>query len=89
MTITIRPFTIDLNDRPISPLLRCDKDGYLSSVVYWGIYLNDEQISYTSTKELAEQTKMWMERWLEIEIQQSQRFNGCIKEDCLIDTFAG
>jgi hypothetical protein len=33
-------------------------------VRYWGIYLDDETISYTSNKELAERTKEWMEKWL-------------------------
>ena len=79
MTITIKPFTVDLADKRMAPFFHRDKDGRLSSVVYWGIYLNGEQISYTSTKELAEKTKMWMKRWLEFEIQQSQRFNGCIR----------
>ena len=77
MTITIKPFTVHLDARPVSSLHCRDKDGQLSSVVYWGIYLNDRQISYTSTKELAEQTKTWMEKWLEIEIQlKSQGFKG-------------
>jgi hypothetical protein len=33
-------------------------------VRYWGIYLDDEAISYTSNKEHAEKTKEWMEKWL-------------------------
>ena len=31
---------------------------------YWGVYLNDEKITITSTKEQAEKTKEWMENWL-------------------------
>ncbi len=33
-------------------------------VKYWGIYLGDEAISYTSSRERAEVTKEWIERWL-------------------------
>lgn len=33
-------------------------------VVYWGIYLDDETISYTSNREHAERTREWMEKWL-------------------------
>jgi len=33
-------------------------------VTYWGIYLDGKQVSFTSSKELAEKTKVWMEKWL-------------------------
>ncbi len=33
-------------------------------VTYWGIYLGDEPISYTSSRERAEITKDWIEKWL-------------------------
>lgn len=33
-------------------------------VIYWGIYLDDEAISYTSNREHAEKTREWMEKWL-------------------------
>ncbi len=32
--------------------------------VYWGVYLDGKQVSYTSNRELAEKTKIWMEKWL-------------------------
>ncbi len=35
-----------------------------SEITYWGIYLDKKQVSYTSSKELAEKTKAWMEKWL-------------------------
>ncbi|MGQ0793336.1 MAG: hypothetical protein ACT4NX_04520 [Deltaproteobacteria bacterium] len=34
-------------------------------ITYWGIYMDDKYVSYTSTRELAESTKAWMEKWLE------------------------
>jgi hypothetical protein len=33
-------------------------------ITYWGIYLDDKYISYTSSRELAEKTKVWIEKWL-------------------------
>jgi len=33
-------------------------------IQYWGIYLGNETISYTSSKDHAEKTKEWMEKWL-------------------------
>jgi hypothetical protein len=63
---------VDLTGKRRGPLSGPNKDSQLGSVVYWGIYLNDSQISYTSTRELAEQTKIWMEKWLEIEIKEGR-----------------
>jgi hypothetical protein len=31
-------------------------------ITYWGIYLDDRYISYTSSREQAERTKVWMEK---------------------------
>ena len=54
MTITIEPYTINSNiENSNIPL------------TYWGIYLDDIEISTTSTKEKAEKTKEWMENWLD------------------------
>ena len=33
-------------------------------ITYWGICLDGKIVSYTSSKELAEQSKIWMEKWL-------------------------
>jgi hypothetical protein len=33
-------------------------------ITYWGIYLDDKHVSYTSSRELAEKTKVWIEKWL-------------------------
>ena len=68
MTITITPFTVDPNpDFKASPfgyeIKEQIKRNHLP-ITYWGIYIDDKYISYTSSKELAEKTKLWMERWL-------------------------
>ncbi len=65
MRISIKPITINLDGKIIASLNRREKDDCVDPVIYWGIYLNNEQISYTSTRELAEKTKLWMEKWLE------------------------
>ena len=53
MTLRIEPYTIDTKNEISS-----------NSITYWGIYLDDREISTTSTKEQAENTKKWMEDWL-------------------------
>jgi len=53
MTITIEPYTISSNFENSNV-----------PITYWGIYLDDKEISTTSTKEQAEKTKQWMENWL-------------------------
>jgi len=69
MTISIAPFTVNpvfggarlgLERRREQP----DDVGSFTQITYWGICLDDKQISYTSSRELAEKTKLWMERWL-------------------------
>ena len=68
MTITISPLIIKLNrtHEPL-PILQ-DNEEHIKSehlqVTYWGIYLDGKYISYTSSKERAEKTKLWMEKWL-------------------------
>jgi hypothetical protein len=64
MTITIAPFTIDRSHdcSSLSPVYA--RDGLITPITYWGIYIDDKNISYTSSKELAEKTKVWMEKWL-------------------------
>jgi hypothetical protein len=61
MMITITPFTIDpIYNCPALPIGHEKEEhterNYLP-ITYWGIYLNDKHISYTSSKELAEKTK--------------------------------
>jgi hypothetical protein len=57
MTITIKPFTVNLGDKSIAYLLNHGKDESPVSVVYWGIYLNNEQISYTSNQSVGREDK--------------------------------
>jgi len=67
MTIRIIPFIINraenLQPPPVEDLEK-EKEGYDPAITYWGIYLDNQQVSYTSSKELAEKTKLWMEKWL-------------------------
>ncbi len=53
MTITIEPCTANSNIENSN-----------IPITYWGIYLDDKEISITSTKEKAQKTKQWMEDWL-------------------------
>jgi hypothetical protein len=62
MDITIVPLTVNSNDK--SKLLPIRDEEEFITPVYWGVYLNDECVSYTSNKELAERTKIWVRNWL-------------------------
>jgi hypothetical protein len=64
MTITIAPFTIDRSHDRSYPSRVYVRDGLITPITYWGIYIDDKNVSYTSSKELAEKTKIWMEKWL-------------------------
>lgn len=69
MTIKITPFTVDSTRNLRAPLTGYIKEEKIkkneSPITYWGIYLDDKQVSFVSSKELAEKTKLWMEKWLE------------------------
>jgi hypothetical protein len=65
MTITIAPFTIDSNRNLKAPPLGYGKEEVsYPPITYWGIYLDNTYIPPTSSKELAEKTKLWVEKWL-------------------------
>lgn len=68
MTITIAPFTIDESHDYSASLFGYVKEEHTKRnhlpITYWGIYLDDRYVSYTSSKELAEKTKIWIEKWL-------------------------
>jgi hypothetical protein len=68
MTITIVPFTINQghNANALSAeFTHVEQAGRTNPpITYWGIYLDDKHVSYTSSRELAEKTKLWMEKWL-------------------------
>lgn len=64
--IKIAPFIIE-------PICNCklsednekeEHENHHVPITYWGIYLNDRHVSYTSSRELAEKTKLWLEDWL-------------------------
>lgn len=61
MMIRIIPFMVDSIRNLRAPLVGNIDD---LPITYWAIYLDDKQISYTSSEELAEKTKLWMEKWL-------------------------
>ncbi len=62
MTITIAPFTVEPNyDFKVTPV-EYRKDH--PPITYWRIYMDDNYVSYTSSRDLAERTKAWMEKWL-------------------------
>jgi hypothetical protein len=68
LSITIAPLEVipsrDINSYPgLHGKDQAVKDKN-QPVRYWGIYLDDEPISYTSTMDHAEKTKEWMEKWL-------------------------
>lgn len=54
MNLKIEPYTINSSTEKSN-----------SAITYWGIYLDDKEISMTSTREQAEKTKEWMENWLD------------------------
>lgn len=66
MTITIAPFMFDpVTNSAVETVGQRGKAGIKNPITYWGIYMDDKYVSYTSSKELAEKTKAWMEKWLE------------------------
>lgn len=72
MTITIAPFTVNSGCGSAAPHIGHVKEGHTGAnhppITYWGIYLDDRYVSYTSSKELAEKTKQWIEKWLEYRV---------------------
>lgn len=68
MMIIIAPFTVDPSCDCKPPPVGYEKEENIERkhlpITYWRIYLDDEHISYTSSKELAEKTKLRIEKWL-------------------------
>jgi hypothetical protein len=65
MTITIAPFTVQTNSAlSVMHEKQEHTKGDQLPITYWGIYMDDKHISYTSNRELAEKTKVWIEKWL-------------------------
>ncbi len=69
MKITIAPFTVSPDGNGTLPPIRYGEERHSNKnhlpITYWGIYIDDKYVSYTSSKELAEKTKVWIEKWLE------------------------
>ncbi len=69
MKITVAPFTVSPDCNGTLPPIRYGEEGHSNKnhlpITYWGIYIDDKYVSYTSSKELAEKTKVWIEKWLE------------------------
>ena len=67
MNITITPFTVNPSCDCQAPLAQYEDERHQNHlpITYWGIYLDDKYVSFVSSKELAEETKVWMEKWLE------------------------
>jgi hypothetical protein len=67
MTIRVAPFTVGPKCNCISTFGHEKKEHIRQDhvpVTYWGVYVDDKPISYTSNKQLAENTKLWIEKWL-------------------------
>ena len=66
--ITISSFTVDLSCNLEAQAIGIKQGRYAERnqerITYWAVYLDDKHISYTSNKESAEKTKVWMEKWL-------------------------
>jgi hypothetical protein len=66
--ITIIPFTVDpIRNFRVPPIGHAKEEETKKNdmpITYWEIYLDDKHVSFVSSKELAEKTKLWMEKWL-------------------------
>ena len=70
MNVTIIPFTIDQSsDSNVLPSIY--GKGAVKKrplITYWKIYLDDNYFSFVSSREIAEKTKQWIEKWLKIKL---------------------
>lgn len=73
MNIRIEPFTVNqitpetyggLRPAPLANGLRDVENSANDVITYWGLYLDDKYITHSSSRELAESTRDWMEKWL-------------------------
>jgi hypothetical protein len=67
-TITIARFSIDASHDYSALLVGHVKEEHTEGnhlpISYWGIFLDDKYVSYTSNRELTKKTKTWVEKWL-------------------------
>ena len=68
MDIKIVPYTFDPSCDCSPEAVGSDKNLHIershAPITYWGVFLNENRVSTTSSRELAEKTKAWMENWL-------------------------
>jgi hypothetical protein len=66
MNVTIVPFTVNPSGDSKVALLGCEQEDIEDRppITYWKIYVDDKYFSFVSSKELAEKTKQWVEKWL-------------------------
>jgi hypothetical protein len=68
MEIRIVPYTFDPSCDCPPEVVGSDKNLHIerahAPIIYWGVFLNESRVSTTSSRELAEKTKEWMENWL-------------------------
>ena len=66
MNVTIVPFTIDRSSdsNVLSGGYGKENAKNHPPITYWKIYLDDKYFSFVSSRELAEKTKQWIEKWL-------------------------
>jgi hypothetical protein len=61
MNFRIEPFTVEIGRGADVGVVSRETP---KRVVYWGLYLDDKPIMQSSSRELAEDAKQWMEKWL-------------------------
>ena len=68
MDIKIVPYTFESSCDCSPEAIGFDKNLHINTIhvpiTYWGVLLNENRVSMTSSLELAEKTKEWMENWL-------------------------
>ena len=68
MDIKIVPYTFEPSCDCSPEAVGYDKNFHITKahapITYWGVFLNESRVSSTSSRELAEKTKEWMESWL-------------------------
>jgi hypothetical protein len=68
MDIRLEPYTFEPSCNCPPDEVGFDKDLHIRDshipITYWGVFINEDRVSMTSSRELAEKTKVWIENWL-------------------------
>ncbi|MFI5323920.1 MAG: hypothetical protein ACHQ6U_10390 [Thermodesulfobacteriota bacterium] len=68
MDIKVAPYTFEPSCDCSPEVVGFDKNIHIcdihAPITYWGVFLNENRVSMTSSRELAEKTREWMEDWL-------------------------